>query len=315
MTSTPTNTTTNGSTSSMSTQSSTEPPTKKQRSLLYRSVTDIQRILECPVCYNTPENPEQANFCSNGHMLCDGCHKKIIDKKCPTCRSEIWNDQTPLMPLMKQILSALPKVCPFPECEIQLEEKERNDHVKNCQHRLFDCAMFSGMRFCLSKVTFKGCLKHFEEAHKNKPRPNTQGLIQLRIPVNDADINGTRSLTYMKPYVTEFDGHTFILRCLRENSLYNIQLLLLGNITEAEKYSYEVKANTLNDAKFAMTFKADVISMDVPIADFAREKHSGTFTFTNFMANKWILREVNDNQKKLSFDITIIKNDEIQMLN
>ena len=306
----------------MSTQSSTEPPAKKQRSLSFKSVTDIQRILECPVCYNTPENPEQAHFCSNGHMLCDGCHKKTMNKKCPTCRSEIWNDQTPLMPLMKQILSALPKVCPFPECEeTQLEAKDRDDHVKNCQHRLFDCAMFGsptipGLNFCKSKVTIGGCLKHFEEAHKNKPKPNSQGRVKYRIAVSDADINGTRSVTRLwKPYVTEFDGHTFILRCHRSTCWYSIQLLLLGNITEAEKYSYEVKANTLNDAKFAMTFKADVISMDVPIADFAREKHSGTFTFTNFMANKWILREVNDNQKKLSFDITIIKNDEIQMLN
>ena len=196
MTSTPTNTT----------NSSTEPPAKKQRCLSFRSVTDIQRILECPVCYNTSENPDQVHFCSNGHMLCDGCHKKTTNKKCPTCRSEIWNDQTPLMPLMKQILSALPKVCPFPECEIQLEEKERNDHVKNCQHRLIDCAMFGsstipGLNFCKSKVTIRGCLKHFEEAHNTKTRPNIECQLQFRIAVNDNSINDTRTVSHWTPYI------------------------------------------------------------------------------------------------------------------
>ena len=65
-----------------STEVATEPPAKKQKCLGFRSVSDIQRILECPVCFNTPENSDQVQFCSNGHVLCDGCHKKILDKKC-----------------------------------------------------------------------------------------------------------------------------------------------------------------------------------------------------------------------------------------
>ena len=302
MTSTPTNTT----------NSSTEPPAKKQRCLSFRSVTDIRKILECPVCYNTPENPDQVHFCSNGHMLCDGCHKKIIGKKCPTCRSEIWNDQTPLVPLMKQILSALPKVCPFPECEeTQLEAKNRDDHVKNCQHRLFDCAMFSGLTFCQSKVTIRGCLKHFEEAHNTKTLPNFEGQLQFKIAVDDTNINGTGSFSHWTPYITDFDGHTFIFRCYRSGLVFSIQLLFLGNFTEAEKYSYEIRANnTFDDAKFGITYKANVMSMDVPIANSARENHSGTFNFTNSMARMWV-QDGNDNQKLISFIITIQK-DEIK---
>ena len=144
MTSTPTPIKTVSTQNSTPTQTGggTEPPDKKQKCLGFQSVEDIQRILECPVCFNTPGNPDQIHFCSNGHMLCDGCYQKLLIKKCPTCRSEDWNYQSPLMPIMKQILSALPKVCPFPECETQLEEKDRDNHVKNCQHRSLDCAMF-----------------------------------------------------------------------------------------------------------------------------------------------------------------------------
>ena len=116
-----------------------------------------------------------------------------------------------MMNFAKIPLNPTTLVCPFPECEeTQLEAKNRDDHVKNCQHRLFDCAMFSGLTFCQSKVTIRGCLKHFEEAHKNKTWPNIEGQILYRIAVNDTNINGTKS--HWTPYITEFDEHSFILR-------------------------------------------------------------------------------------------------------
>ena len=183
--------TTNNSSPSTSTQSSTEPPAKKQKCLGFRSVTDIQRILECPVCYNTPSNPDQIHFCSNGHMICDGCHQKILEKKCPTCRSEDWNGHHTLLPLMMQILSALPKVCPFSECETQLEDKDREKHVKICQYRSLDCVWLNGYIPCKTKLTFKdGILKHFEEIHKVKKRPNTQGQFEYKMIIKDSYLDG-----------------------------------------------------------------------------------------------------------------------------
>ena len=153
------------------TETSTEPPIKKQKCLGFKSVTDIQRILECPVCYKTPDCPDDVHFCSNGHLVCDGCYKNILDEKCPVCRSEDWNGQNLFV---RQILSALPKLCPFPGCEIQLESKDRNSHMKNCQYRLIDCI---GSWDCPSKkIAFKDSfIKHLEEEHDADLTPNTNG--------------------------------------------------------------------------------------------------------------------------------------------
>ena len=63
-----------------SSEHSIEPPAKKQKCLEAISVTDIKRILECPVCFKTPECPDEVQFCSNGHLVCNGCHKNILDK-------------------------------------------------------------------------------------------------------------------------------------------------------------------------------------------------------------------------------------------
>ena len=306
MTSTPTQ---SKVTSTQNSEVATEPPAKKQKCIGIRSVTDIQKILECPVCFNTPEIPDQAHFCSNGHVLCDGCHKKILEKKCPTCRSEDWNGHHTLLPLMKQIISALPKVCPFPECETQLEDKDREEHVKNCQYRLFDCVWTNGDSIpCKIKLCFKNdVLKHFEETHNCKRSPNIQGQFNYDFVVKESHFSTTGFNVWI-PYITEIDGRIFIARCYRSNDIFRFQVFFLGSNVEAEKYSYEIKANTLDDSKYSMSFKTDVISVDIPKDDGARTKHSGTFSFTNSMAQKWTC-EGTENFKKLSFDVTVKKNE------
>ena len=261
-----------------------------------------QKILECPVCFNTPENPDQVNFCSNGHMLCNDCHKKILEKKCPTCRSEDWNGHHTLLPLMKQILSALPKVCPFPECETQLEDKDREDYVKSCKYRLFECVETNGTKCCNIKLTVKdGVSKHFEESHKIKKRPNTQGQFEYRMTVNSTHLD----VGAWNEYITDFDKQSFILTCYRKKNIFNIQLFIVGSVTEAEKYLFEIKCNTLGITKQSISFIGDVISVDVPIANNARENHCGTFSFTTAMAKKWMCEE-----NRLIFKVTIRKNKE-----
>ena len=298
MTSTPTNTTTNGTTLSMSTQSSTEPPAKKQRSLLLRSVTEIQRILECPVCYNTPENPEQANFCSNGHMLCDGCHKKIIDKKCPTCRSEDWNGQNPLMPLMKQILAALPKLCPFPECETQFKNEDRDNHLKNCQYRLVDCMD------CSKKLPFNTFLKHLKEVHNTYMRENTNGAFFKHLMVSEQNLSDKGKVMWIYT-MTEFDDQTFIIVSGRKQDYIYFQMFLHGNTKLAENYLWQIKVINRDDPRHNTSFTGEVISVDVPIANQERQNHSGTFCFAKTMVRKLICK--GKDGQILSLDLAIIK--------
>ena len=55
------------STSTETNITTTEPPPKKQKTLEYKGmIENIQKILECPVCYKSPGDPNNVHFCSNG---------------------------------------------------------------------------------------------------------------------------------------------------------------------------------------------------------------------------------------------------------
>ncbi|KAG1333889.1 hypothetical protein COCNU_03G000080 [Cocos nucifera] len=50
--------------------------------------SDIEGLLECPVCSNSMFPPIQQ--CPSGHTLCLSCKNKV-NNKCPICRKEIGN--------------------------------------------------------------------------------------------------------------------------------------------------------------------------------------------------------------------------------
>ena len=276
---------------------STEPPAKKQKCLGFKGIENVQRILECPVCYNTPGNPDEAHFCSNGHLLCDTCHKKIVDKKCPTCRSEDWNGHHALMPLMKQILSVLPKICPFGKCKTQFESVDREIHLKNCQYRLVDCIG------CSSKVPFKTLLKHLD-VHDTNTKENIEGRFTKYIVVTENDITDRTCESWLCNK-TEFDGQTFIAVFKKEMNNFCAQIFLHGNLTDAEKYLCQIKVTNGEDPRYNISFSGDIISVDVPIVDETREKHSGTFSFGKTMARRLLNKLANGDG--LCIDITIFK--------
>ena len=135
--------------------------TSIKKSVGDKSVEKIQNILECPVCYQTPKNPEKIQICSNHHIVCENCKSKI--DKCPTCRTENFQGKNPLL---QKILSALPKICPFVDegCEIiePQDDDELENHLKICQYRPIDCVHNP----CKSKIPFSNLIKHIEENHK-----------------------------------------------------------------------------------------------------------------------------------------------------
>jgi len=45
------------------------------------------RILECPVCLELPAKTERILQCSNGHLICKSCHRKLT--LCPLCREKL----------------------------------------------------------------------------------------------------------------------------------------------------------------------------------------------------------------------------------
>ena len=195
------------------------PPAKKQKPLeigFKGIVENVQRILECLICFNIPENTDQVQFCSNGHMLCDSCHQKILDKKCPTCQSEDWNSHHTLKPLINQILSTLPKPCPFSECETQFESKDREEHVKTCQFRLVICID------CNLKLPFNTFLKHMKDVHAAYIRNNTNGGFYKHILVTENDINDKGKASWIHT-MTEF-----VNLIIKHSLLYFIEIKIIS---------------------------------------------------------------------------------------
>ena len=292
MTSTPTETN----------NASTEPPpAKKQKPLeigFKGIVENVQRILECLVCFNIPENTGQVQFCSNGHLLCDSCYQKILGKKCPTCESERWNGHHSLKPLMDQILSFLPKPCPFSECETQFENKDREEHLKNCQHRMVDCVD------CTLKLPFNTFLKHMKEVDKAYIRQNTDGCFNKNLLVKENIFSEKKEKSWIST-MTEFDEQTFIIMCGRKQEYIYFQMFLHGNETLAENYLWRIKVINRDDPRHNTSFTGEVISVDVPIANQERQNHSGTFCFAKTMVRKLICK--GKDGQILSLDLAIIK--------
>ena len=268
-------------------------------SMKQNCLENVERILECPVCYKTPGNPDNVHFCSNGHLLCDSCHKQILDKKCPTCRSEDWNSQNTLIPLMKQILLALPKNCPLStECETQFENKNREEHVKNCQFRLVDCMN------CSLKLPFNTFLKHLKEVHNAFIRKNTEGNYNEKIQLSEKHLSDKGKAIWV-PTMTEFDDQTFIFVFFVEEDNFYFQMFLFGNQTLAENYLWQIKVINSDDPRHNTSFSGEVISVDMPTADKGRQNHSGTFCFAKTMVRKlWCKGQIG---QKLCTDLAIIK--------
>ena len=279
-----------------SSQPPTEPPAKKQKCREAKSVIDIQRILECPVCYKTPDCPDEVRFCSNGHLICSECHKNILDKKCPVCRSVDWNGQNLFV---KQILSALPKICPFQGCDVQLESKDRSNHMKFCQYRFIDCIFHWD---CQSKkIVFKDSLvNHLIKKHEAQIESNTDGYLNISlIP----DFENTLGISIWNPDITEFDDQTFIVRCYERGNLFYIQVFIHDNLEIADKYTCNISIENPDDPNCKVALSGDVISVDVQHDVYMQENHSRTFSFTKSMLHKLAVKNGNG----LEIGITIIK--------
>jgi len=72
-------------------------------------VDDINRFLECPVCYEVPIEPPIYQ-CVNGHMICGDCKLRI--QRCPQCSQPVKERLLFLERMLDQI--------PFPAAEPEL---------------------------------------------------------------------------------------------------------------------------------------------------------------------------------------------------
>ena len=263
-----------------------QPPTKKPK-----YVEDIQRLLECPVCLLNPKYPDKVHFCSNGHMICHGCHAQI--QSCPVCRSADLNGQNPLL---KQVLSKLPRLCAFSEqgCGVESGGSEMEKHVKICNFRLIAC-INSGCGL----QGFNSYITHLIENHdatflEDYERDNLEHTIII-----------PNKKSFRSPSeIFNFNDHTFIIFVSVRRSIFRFQFFILGTKSDAEKYTYDVKLKNDKGTRYDLKFSAEVTPIDLPYQ--TRVDHPGTFLFAYPTAQEFSVRDI-QNREKLTLQVTVKK--------
>ena len=259
------------------------PPNKKRKCNLFNCIKEFQRILECPVCLLTPENPDNTHFCSNGHMVCGTCRDQITF--CPICES---CDLTSQNPLLKQILSKLPKLCPFEGCEAEPNDEDLEEHKKTCQYRLVDCIAHS-VHGCNEKVPFNSLLSHIFEKHRKQKmfqiRPVLDSPYTIAIEENVLDDNSMELVSWL-PHLVTFDENTFMINCTKKNKLFHYRCFFYGSELEAKKYVCEINAKSSDFPNYSIKLSGDVISVDVKKTEYEKEEYFDNLIFSNTLARK-----------------------------
>ncbi|XP_068641372.1 putative E3 ubiquitin-protein ligase SINAT1 [Aristolochia californica] len=122
--------------------------------------SDIDGLLECPVCSNAMYPPIQQ--CPSGHTLCFNCKTKV-DNKCPICRKEIGNIRC--LALEKLAVSLL-LPCTYHRlgCEEMFPYYRKLKHEEQCVYRPYNCPHPGSDCSVVGDVPC--LLAHLRESHK-----------------------------------------------------------------------------------------------------------------------------------------------------
>ncbi|KAJ8494131.1 hypothetical protein OPV22_015852 [Ensete ventricosum] len=153
-----------------------QPPSKEKlphgKSSLVLPNSDIDELLECPVCSNAMFPPIQQ--CPSGHTLCFSCKNKV-NNKCPICRKEIGNIRCLALEKLAHETRCIyrPYTCPHPgsDCPFtsdslallsHLRERHKVDLQEGCtfNHRYVKqdaCSVDS----CSWTLTLFNCFGHY----------------------------------------------------------------------------------------------------------------------------------------------------------
>ena len=256
---------------------------------------DIRSRLECPVCLKTIRSTP-IKQCINGHIHCNDCHSKL--EICPICREHLSNTRNLFA---EQTLMKMPILCKFQDegChEICLFPKMEK-HEKICKYRLVECIS----PICNERISFCKFLEHLEKKH---------GVIHVRLPRSKMDkklfcrdffeVSNSFDLTTTiawRPFHFVLNNHDFFMVVSRTyleiyGGKWSINIYMLGNQKEAEKYTFSLRIHNKEDTKW-LAFSENVLSVDVPkTATISKNFHDDPglgMVFTDTLAKKFMQKE------------------------
>ncbi|KAK1288328.1 E3 ubiquitin-protein ligase SINAT2 [Acorus calamus] len=196
--------------------------------------SDINRLLECPVCSNSMYPPIQQ--CPSGHTLCFDCKSKV-NNKCPVCRKDIGSIRC--LALEKLALSLhLPCSYHYLGCEEMFPYYSKKKHEMQCAFRPYTCPHPG------SDCTFKGViptlLAHLKESHK----VDLQVGSSFNHRYVKQDPCSVDSISWTLTLFNCF-GHYFCLHFeafpLGNKPVYMAFLRFMGEESEARRFGYSLE--------------------------------------------------------------------------
>ena len=118
-------------------------------------VSDFEKDLECPVCFNIPRSVPIPS-CPAGHIVCTTCKPKVKD--CPTCRRNYPDGLEVTSSLAASLIDKVPHRCKFSDygCDVRLRLKDITKHEAKCPERTVKCPR----RNCRKNIQMKAFYEH-----------------------------------------------------------------------------------------------------------------------------------------------------------
>mmetsp|Transcript_22763 Transcript_22763/g.42760 ORF Transcript_22763/g.42760 Transcript_22763/m.42760 type:complete len:481 (-) Transcript_22763:321-1763(-) len=121
-----------------------------------------EKDLHCAVCTDFPE--KEIFQCENGHLMCDHCHKRVIQGAnpfCPICRVRLSRDRKCRNRFAEVVLSSIMVPCKNPGCKQTVQYGMLKEHAsEKCGFRQVCC------KYHLLGCEWEGIYNHLDEHHK-----------------------------------------------------------------------------------------------------------------------------------------------------
>ncbi len=253
--------------------------------------------LECTVCLY-PQPPMYQ--CSNGHLLCTDCERKLTH--CPTCRVDLTIKVRNI--LADQIIEALPPRCKFAIKGCRAFSKtnfEKLQHEKICPFRLVNCPCDSD---CRIEVHFNGIMKHVEVNHKPCHYLHHYNDFVPSKVVNKPAFQLGRGQTWSPNEFAELHSFVFCDVVQATTNDFHFWIYIMGSEKEAERFTFKIKfeSNKTDGHAPTLQFSNQTVSIDVPRHQVIEQGRCLTLHKTVVEKQFW------DRKKhRLRFEVTIDK--------
>jgi len=217
----------------------------------------LKSYLECPVCLLVPKAKILA--CSNGHKICESCHKKLKTvaqaKKCPLGGCDYSNPPLRIRDLEAIVENSDVKLsCSLSGCRVEMTRQDLKIHEEGFKYRLVPCPKTS----CQEMIRFNDISSHITKHHKDKFYLISVPKIKLNIYASDleqSDFSG-------RPRIWSFSEHKFYAQIEKYNNVWYFWVQIEGDPTLANKWRFSAK--TENIAKgIRMEFSGAVLPVDL----------------------------------------------------